>query len=116
MEPYWPYWWGVLGSVLVEVGVLVRAVADNKGDWPEHYKKAPTVITKTLFTFFDGSLPVIFGADGILTCVYLGSSAPIVIDKLAAGALRSVDTGVATGATVGKIETTQRNAGITGEG
>jgi hypothetical protein len=83
---------GVLGSVLVEVAALTKGVADCGGSWPDKYRKAPTVIMKIIFPFFAGAIPIIFEAANALTAVYLGASAPIIIDRLASGVQPSVET------------------------
>lgn len=82
-----PYLYGVLGSGLVEIAAFVKSVADNEGELPSRYKKLPYIITRLIFPCAAGAVPFAFEATKPLVAVYLGASAPIIIDRLASGIL-----------------------------
>ena len=81
------YWWGVFGSVFVELSAFARGVADESGQIPPRFKTRVHIAIQLIFPFFAGALPVIFEASNALTSVYLGAAAPVIIDRLAKGAI-----------------------------
>lgn len=84
------FWVGVLGSLVVEVGACYRATANNEGDLPARYRKIPYLIVRTLLALSGGALAVVFDSPTALAAFYLGASAPIVLDKLAQGAIPTI--------------------------
>lgn len=84
------FWVGVLGSAVVEVGACCRAAANNNGDLPERYLKIPYLFVRGLLALSGGTLAVVFDSPTALAAFYLGASAPIVLDKLAQGAIPTV--------------------------
>lgn len=84
------FWAGVIGSAVVEIGNCFRAMANADGDLPNRYKKVPYLIVRTLLALSGGTLAVVFDAQSPLVAFYLGASAPIVLDKLAQGAMPTI--------------------------
>ena len=67
-------------------------MANSEGDLPDRYKKPAYFIVRVLLALSGGALAVVFDAPTALAAFYLGASAPIVIDKLAQGAIPTVPT------------------------
>ena len=84
------FWVGVLGSLVVEVGACARAAANADGDLPSRYKKPAYIVVRLLLALAGGTLAVVFDSPTALAAFYLGASAPIVLDKLAQGALPTI--------------------------
>lgn len=87
------FWVGFLGSAVVEIGACARAAANSNGDIPARYKKPAYLLVRVLLALAGGTLAVVFDATTALTAFYLGASAPIVLDKLAQGALPTIPGG-----------------------
>jgi hypothetical protein len=100
------FWVGTLGSLIVEIGTCARASANTEGDIPARYKKLPYLFVRLLLALGGGTLAVVFGAETALTAFYFGASAPIVLDKLAQGAIPTIPTNKGPGA----------NGGMDGDG
>ena len=81
------FWVGVMGSLSIEVTTCWRAMANADGDLPVRYKKPVYLIVRGLLALGGGTLAVVFDAPTALAAFYLGASAPIVLDKLAQGAI-----------------------------
>ncbi|WP_235532778.1 hypothetical protein [Sphingomonas sp. Leaf412] len=62
-------------------------MANTEGDLPSRYRKIPYLIVRMILAFSSGAIAVALDAANPLTAFYLGASAPIVLDKLAQGAL-----------------------------
>ena len=86
------FWVGFLGSLSVEVGTCYRAMANSEGDLPKRYRKPVYLVVRTFLAFSGGAIAVALDAKNPLTAFYLGASAPIVLDKLAQGALPTIPT------------------------
>jgi hypothetical protein len=84
------FWVGVLGSVVVEIGACARAAANAEGDLPARYRKPVYLFVRGLLALSGGTLAVVFDSPTALAAFYLGASAPIVLDKLAQGALPTI--------------------------
>lgn len=80
----------MLGSLVVEVGACCRAMANAEGDLPTRYGKPLYLFVRLLLALSGGTLAVVFDAPTALAAFYLGASAPIVLDKLAQGAIPTV--------------------------
>lgn len=80
------YWWGVLGSCVVEIAAIAKGMTELKGFLPPQYKKPGFVFVKLAFAIVcAGTLAVILGATGIFTAFYIGASAPLILDRFAKG-------------------------------
>lgn len=80
------YWWGVLGSCVVELAAVAKGMTELKGFLPPQYKKPAFIIVKLAFAIIcAGTLAVILGATGIFTAFYIGASAPLILDRFAKG-------------------------------
>jgi hypothetical protein len=79
------YIWGLFGSIIVEVGAVVRATSNNDGRCPPPYNRSFYVCVRAVFAILAGFLPVLLNAGNALTAFYLGASAPLVIDRAASG-------------------------------
>ena len=84
------FWVGFLGSLFVEIAVCVRVAAIDDGKVPVRYTRFGYLVMRILLALGGGTLAVVFDAHNALTAFYLGASAPIVLDKLAQGALPSL--------------------------
>lgn len=81
------FWTGFLGSIVVEVGTMARACANMDGGIPQRYKSFIYLPVRFLLALCGGAIATVFDAKTGLVAFYLGASAPVVIDKLAQGAL-----------------------------
>jgi hypothetical protein len=77
------FWVGFLGSLFVEIAI-------DDGKVPTRYTRFGYLVVRILLALGGGTLAVVFEANNALTAFYLGASAPIVLDKLAQGALPSL--------------------------
>jgi hypothetical protein len=80
----------VIGSLVVEIGAACRAAANDNGDVPDRYKKIPYLIVRGLLALSAGALAVVFDPKTALAAFYIGASAPLVLDKLAQGAIPTI--------------------------
>jgi hypothetical protein len=79
------YMWGVFGSIIVEVGAVVRATSNNDGHCPPPYNRPFYVRVRAVFAILAGFLPVALNASNALTAFYLGTSAPLVVERATSG-------------------------------
>jgi hypothetical protein len=79
------YMWGVFGSIIVEVGAVVRATSNNDGRCPPPYNRPFYVVVRAVFAILAGLLPIALNASNALTAFYLGASAPLVVERATAG-------------------------------
>lgn len=79
------YCWGVFGSLAVEVGAAMTAMASNDGDVPAKYRKKGFLFTRLVFAFMAGAVPFALDAQNIWSAIWLGASAPLVFDRAARG-------------------------------
>lgn len=84
------FWVGVIGSLVVEVGACARAASNGDGSLPNRYFKVGYLIIRLLLALAGGTLAVVFDSQTPLAAFYLGASAPIVLDKLAQGAIPTI--------------------------
>lgn len=84
------FWVGVLGSLVVEIGACCRAATNSNGDLPVRYKKFSYLFVRSLLALSGGTLAVVFDSASAMAAFYLGASTPIVLDKLAQGALPTI--------------------------
>ena len=80
----------MIGSLVVEIGACCRASANNDGEIPVRYTKVGYLFVRLLLALSGGTLAVVFDSPTALAAFYLGASTPIVLDKLAQGALPTV--------------------------
>jgi hypothetical protein len=79
------YLLGLLGSVAVELAAMMRAVAANDGALPSPYNSRVYILIRIAFAIIGaGPLASLF-ADSIAMAFYVGVSAPLIFDRLAAG-------------------------------
>lgn len=83
------FWLGCAGSAAVEIANGCRACANLDGRVPVRYTRWPYLMSRLLLALAGGTLAVVFEAPTSLAAFYLGASAPLVIDKLAQGAIPS---------------------------
>ena len=76
---------GVLGSVIVEVTALLRAISANDRTLPKGYYTRAYVVTRTLFALVVAGPFAVLLAQTAWTAVYIGITAPLVYDRAAAG-------------------------------
>jgi hypothetical protein len=65
-------------------------MANANWELPDRYLKPAYVIVRALLALSGGALAVVFDSPTALAAFYLGASAPIVIDKLAQGAMPTI--------------------------
>jgi hypothetical protein len=74
----------------VEIAACYRATCNADGDIPHRYRKIGYLAVRTFLGLAGGALAEVFDASTAMASFYLGASAPIVIDKLAQGAIPSI--------------------------
>lgn len=79
------FYWGVAGSLGVEIGAAVKVSADMHGACPPLYRKPFYLGARFLLALIAGGLAVGLDAQNALTAFYLGSSAPLILDRFARG-------------------------------
>jgi hypothetical protein len=79
------YAFGVLGSIIAEVTALLRAIAANNKTLPKGYYTIAYVIVRTLFALIVAGPFAALLAQAAWTAVYVGITAPLVYDRVAAG-------------------------------
>jgi hypothetical protein len=83
-----------LGSLMVEVGAVVRQTAADDGYLPKRYKRLTFPLFRIAFAFLGaGPLAIFFGVPSELMALYVGVSAPLLYDRLAAGIVPSIGNG-----------------------
>lgn len=76
--------------MVVEIGTMARACANMDGGIPVRYKSFVYIPVRILLALCAGAIATVFDAKTALVAFYLGASAPVVIDKLAQGALPTI--------------------------
>lgn len=76
--------------MVVEIGTMARACANMDGGVPARYKSFVYIPVRILLALCAGAIATVFDAKTALVAFYLGASAPVVIDKLAQGALPTI--------------------------
>ena len=80
------YWWGVLGSLAVEIAAATKGASELKGYCPPQYKRPLFLLFKAAFAIIcAGPLSIILGATGAFNAFYIGASAPLIMDRVAKG-------------------------------
>lgn len=72
-------------------------MANADGELPARYRKVTYLFVRTLLALSGGTLAVVFDSPTALAAFYLGASAPIVLDKLAQGAIPTMPVKARTG-------------------
>ena len=86
MSPGWAYAIATFGSLGVELTALVRDLAANDGRLPRRYKRVAYPTARVLFAFIAaGPLAILLSAETALSAFYIGATAPLIFDRLAAG-------------------------------
>jgi hypothetical protein len=86
MPTYEIYAISVFGSLGVEFSALIRDITASHGRLPDRYKRIPYPVARILFAFaIAGPLALFLSAFDTLTALYIGASAPLFFDRLAAG-------------------------------
>ncbi|MFI4988175.1 MAG: hypothetical protein ACHQF3_12110 [Alphaproteobacteria bacterium] len=74
------------GSIAIEVAAFVREITVTRGALPAQYRTRSYYVAKILFALVAaGPLAVIFDAQTLSIAFYMGVSAPLIYDRLAAG-------------------------------
>ncbi len=82
------YWAGFFGHWAVEVYAALRYAILHNGKCPPLYKKPFYVMIRVFFSLCVAApLPHFLGADTLLSAVYIGASAPLIIERMASGSL-----------------------------
>jgi hypothetical protein len=81
---------GVLGSLAVELGALVRESAVNGGKLPDRYRRLAHPFFRIAFAFVGaGGLSAIMvdqsSPTAMITALYVGIAAPLIFDRVASG-------------------------------
>lgn len=85
------YWVGVWGSLAVEIAAALKICTEIGGHWPPLYKKPAYVVIRTVMVFGGaGPLAMWMSGESIPAAVYIGASAPLIIDQMAKGLKPSV--------------------------
>ena len=79
------YWFGVIGSVAVELAAALQAAGANDGALPVKYHKPLFLILRAIFALVAGTVPIALSAQNLWSALYLGASAPLVFDRAARG-------------------------------
>jgi hypothetical protein len=79
------YLLGVLGSVISEVTALLRAISANNRRIPTGYYTRAYIVVRTLFAFVVAGSFAALLAQNPWTAVYIGITAPLLYDRVAAG-------------------------------
>lgn len=79
------YLWGVFGSIGVELAAALSIAANNDGVFPAKYHKPLFLTARVVFAFIAGSIPVALDAQNMWSAIWLGASAPLILDKAARG-------------------------------
>ena len=74
----------------MEVGALFRACVDNDGNIPRRFLRLPYIVIRVALALAAGALAVVFEPKTALMALYIGASAPVLIDKLSQGAMPSL--------------------------
>lgn len=89
--PWRIYFSGLFGSAAVEFSSMMKATLAENGNCPDLYKKPFYVLARAILGIvFAAPLPVLLDANSMLTAIYMGASAPLIIDKLASGVLPEI--------------------------
>jgi hypothetical protein len=76
----------VLGSIAIELAALVKETGAAQGKLPERYRTVTYPTFRVLFAFVAaGPLAVIRSARTDLNAFYIGLTAPLIFDRVAAG-------------------------------
>lgn len=76
---------GFFASAIVELSALLRDMAAGNWELPKRYRSVAFIVARVLFAFVAGALVVILGAPTPLIALYMGASAPVLIDRLMSG-------------------------------
>lgn len=93
------YFIGLGGSLLVEFIAFVHACEMHGRHVPRRYQHFLYLISRFTLPLLYATVPVLLGANSVISALYIGASAPIVLDRLAQGflnAARAVQNGNAT--------------------
>jgi hypothetical protein len=84
--PSWAalFGWAFFASIGIEVGAALKAITSAEGTLPPLYKSPAYIVVRLLFACVAGGLGIVL-ATTPLTALYVGASAPIVLDRLAKG-------------------------------
>lgn len=82
---------GFFGSLAVEVVAGLRECSELDGSCPPRYKKAAFLILRTMLAIVGGILPLALDAQNVQTALFIGASAPVLLDKLQRGATTDVN-------------------------
>jgi hypothetical protein len=82
------YFVGFFANTAVEITAALRQSLALNGACPPLYKKPFYIVMRVAFAIFvAGPLPVLMGPSTVVSALYIGASAPVVVDRLASGAL-----------------------------
>lgn len=79
------YFWGVLGSAVVELSAIVRETAANGGTCPGLYKRPFYISVRAALAFAAGFVPLMLEAHTVMNAFLLGASAPLFFDNAQRG-------------------------------
>ena len=83
------YWWGVFGSVAVELSGVIAAASKQDGVLPARYSRPSFLVLRGLFALCAGVVPVALDAQNMWSAIWLGASAPVFFDRAARGLERA---------------------------
>lgn len=76
----------VFFSLATEMFALLRDLGDNDGVLPKRYRTRSYPIVRIGFAFLGaGPIAVVLGAQSAIVAAYMGISAPLIFDRVAAG-------------------------------
>lgn len=72
---------GTFGSIAVEVGAAVSAAGRSDGKFPVKYHRLPFLGWRFVLAVAAGILALVFQAHSGLAALYIGISAPLILDR-----------------------------------
>jgi len=77
------FFWGLVGSLAIEVVAAYQAINANHGRLPVRYKRVPFLVVRVFLSFVAGGLAVAYGIQHALLAMHVGAATPLILQRFA---------------------------------
>lgn len=77
------FFWGLVGSLAIEVVAAYQAINANQGRMPVRYKRVPFLVVRFVLSLVAGGLAVAYDIQNALLAMHIGAATPLILQRFA---------------------------------